>query len=138
MDKCRYVAQDVKRQEAELEKKLAQVGATAKVIEKVIGDGEPWPDHGAPRQGIKTVPASQPPMIEIESVSDRWQEKPRRKREQTWLTWQNEANGEAIAAPVAVFEALVGNGAREPAHEKDAAAAGAKKVLRRGSGEFLD
>jgi hypothetical protein len=33
---------DAKEQKAELEKKLARMSATVKVIEKMIEDGEPW------------------------------------------------------------------------------------------------
>ncbi len=54
------------------------------------------------------------------------------------LVGQDEADGEAIAAPIAVFEALVGDRAGELAHEKDSAASGSKKVFRRRRGEFFD
>ena len=45
---------------------------------------------------------------------------------------------EADGDPIAIGEALVGDGTREPAHEKDAAPPGAKKILRHRRGEFLD
>lgn len=34
---------DAQEQKAELEKKLARMSATIKVIQKMIKDGEPWP-----------------------------------------------------------------------------------------------
>jgi peptidoglycan hydrolase CwlO-like protein len=38
---------DAQKQKAELEKKLARMSATIKVIQKMIEDGEPWPDYSA-------------------------------------------------------------------------------------------